>query len=222
MTRGTARHALIGALLLVAAPVAFAQDDCTLSFGRGWPPATGNHGAAVEQLFTGDVQPAVSLVWLPATGKERGIALIPGAEGAAWTLRVSEADERVHVWSGGSARGGVQFRTEQTPDRDEVRMPVPLAQRVASLWQQALERAAPQGVNAPLQDRGLVSFLVNGERFSGVAPDCGPAELLFEQVDLLVEASNESESKQEKRWQQLDAALDELQQSLSGQAPAND
>lgn len=219
MTPHAVRTVLPGLLLVALAPAASAQ-DCTLSFGRGWPPATANHGVAVETLFTGDVQPAVSLVWLPATGKERGIALVPGIEGAAWTLRASEADERVYSWSGGDARGGVQFRTDQVPDRDEARVPAALAERLAGLWQQALRQATPEGANAPLQERGLVSFLVNGERFSGAAPDCGPVESLFEQAGLLLEASNESETKQEKRWQQLDAALDELQQSLSGASPA--
>ncbi|MEL1265379.1 hypothetical protein [Pseudoxanthomonas putridarboris] len=198
-------------------PAAHAQ-DCALSFGRGWPPATGNHGAAVEQLFNGDAQPTLSLVWLPASGKESGIALIPGAEGAAWTLRASRADTRVHSWNGSSARGGVQFRTEQTPDRDEARVPAPLAQRIATLWRQALRQAAPESVAAPVQERGLVSFVVDGERFSGAAPECGPARQLLKQAGLLIEASNERESKQEKRWRQLDAALDELQQSLAGLA----
>ncbi len=38
--------------LLALTPLAHAKGACEVDLGQGWPPATRNHGSAVEGLFT--------------------------------------------------------------------------------------------------------------------------------------------------------------------------
>ena len=209
---------LIAAAVAAAVPAtALAWGSCSVNLGQGWPPAVGNYGGAVEKLFDGATTPALSLVTLPARGQESGLALLPG-KGGDWTLRYSRAEERVYQWVDGGARGGVQLRTEQTPETFEVPIPAALAQRLVKDWSQALGRIAPQGANAPVIDGEVLSFVVGGVRYSGARPSCGAGELLMQQAALLIEASEGKEKKREKRWNELESSLDELQQTLAGTA----
>jgi hypothetical protein len=203
---------LPAALLAVLMPWSAMARDCQAQMGRGWPPGTANYGAAVERLFDGQASPALSLVWLPDTGKETGLALVQGAEGAAWTLRYSEADERVYHWSGNT----LELKTEQTPRQATVPIPAALAQRMLKVWSESLRQAAPEATAATFHEGDVLSAVVEGVRFSGPVSKCGPLEQILEQAELLIEASEENENKRERRWTEIDASLQELQQSLAG------
>ncbi|PTN55547.1 hypothetical protein C9J98_06165 [Stenotrophomonas panacihumi] len=195
-----------------------AWGSCSVNLGRGWPPAVGNYGGAVEKLFDGDKVPALSLVTLPPRGVETGVALYPAADGGEWTLRYSRADERVYSWIANGARSGVQLNTEQVPESFEIPIPAALAQRLLSGWSSALGQMSPQGRDAPVMDGEVLSFVVNGVRYSGARPTCGAGELMLQQVALLIEASEGKEKKREKRWNEIESSLDELQQALAGTA----
>lgn len=212
------RRAGLSAALALAALLplqALAWGDCSVNIGRGWPPAKSNYGVAVEQLFGGDAQPALSLVTLPARGVESGLSLLP-AESGDWTLRYSRAEQRVYSWVDGGARGGVQLRTEQQPETYEIPIPASLATRLVNGWSAALGQMTPAGRDAPLLDGEVLSFVVNGVRYSGVRPGCGAGELMMRQASLLIEASEGKEKKREKRWNEIEESLDELQQTLAG------
>ena len=189
-----------------------AAKECPAQLGRGWPPGTANYGGAVERLFDGQTPPALSLVWLPRSGKETGLALVPGAEeGAAWTLRYSQANERVYRWSGNA----LELKTEQTPEQATAPVPAALAQRLLKVWGDSLRQAAPESAAATFHEGDLLSVVVDGVRFSAPASECGPLEQILEQAGLLIEASDEKESKRERRWAEIDASLRTLQQSLA-------
>jgi len=210
---------LVAAALLAAAPLpALAWGSCSVNLGRGWPPAVGNYGGAVEKLFDGEATPAVSLLTLPARGVESGMALVPGAEGAEWTLRYSRAEQRVYNRVENGQRSGVELRTAQTPERFEVPIPATLAKRLLDTWNTALGQMSPEGRGAPVLDGEVLSFVVNGVRYSGTRPTCGAGELMLQQAALLIEASEGKEKKREKRWNELESSLDELQQALAGNA----
>lgn len=85
------RPALALLALLVIAPLAHAKGPCEIDLGQGWPPATRNHGSAVETLFAAGDAPALSLVRLPPRGKETGVLLVRPVNGGAWTVRSSVA-----------------------------------------------------------------------------------------------------------------------------------
>jgi hypothetical protein len=186
--------------------------QCETQLGRGWPPGTANYGAAVERLFDGQTSPALTLVWLPGNGKETGLALLPGAEGQAWTLRYSQADERVYQWSGNA----LQLKVEQTPQQASAPIPAGLAQRLLQSWGEALRQAAPETAAAKFHEGDQLTVTIEGERFSGPVSECGPLEQILAQAGLLIEASDEKESKRERRWAQIEASLQELQRSLAG------
>lgn len=211
------KRALLAVLAASAPVAALAWGSCDTNLGRGWPPAVGNYGGAVEQLFDGKTQPALSLVVLPSRGVESGIALMP-ADGGDWTLRFSRAQERVYSWVDGGSRGGVQLRTEQQPEAYEIPIPALLANRLVSAWGSALGQLSPVGRDAPVLDGEVLSFVVNGVRYSGTRPSCGAGELMMRQLALLIEASEGKEKKREKRWNEIEASLDELQQTLAGDA----
>ncbi|MCC4633085.1 hypothetical protein [Xanthomonas dyei] len=192
--------------------------ECDSTLGRGWPPAVGNYGTAVSTLLDGGNKPALSLLTLPTRGVESGVSLVPGKDGADWTLRHSRADERVYSWVSQSDRGSVQFRTEQTPETVEIPIPAALAKRLVSNWTAALTQLAPSGRTAPVTEGEVLSFQVEGVRYSGTRPSCGAGELLLRQAALLIEASDGKEKKRDKRWTQIESSLDELQQTLAGTA----
>ncbi|QJD68948.1 hypothetical protein HG421_15375 [Xanthomonas campestris pv. badrii] len=192
--------------------------ECDSTLGRGWPPAVGNYGTAVTTLLDGGSKPALALLTLPVRGVESGVSLVPGKDGADWTLRHSRADERVYNWVSEAGRGAVQLRTEQTPETVEIPIPAALAKRLVSNWTTALTQLAPNGRTAPVTEGEVLSFQVDGVRYSGARPSCGAGELLLQQAALLIEASEGKENKRDKRWTQIESSLDELQQTLAGTA----
>ena len=194
---------LLAALLL--APVAQA-DECKLALGRGWPPATENYGSAVEKLFDADAQSALRFTLLPKVGVESGVLLIPNADGGDWKLRRAVADERVHVW--GPTK--LELRTEQTPDFNERPIPASVAMRLIEEWRNALAAAAPEGSVAPFGEEDAWIFMAGDLRVSGLKPQCELGALLRDQIDLLVEASDEGDEKREKRWRQIGESLDRM------------
>jgi hypothetical protein len=211
------RGLLLAAGLLLA-PIAHADDgQCKLALGRGWPPATENYGAAVEKLFSGDVPPALSFTLLPSAAAESGVLLIPSPVGGDWVLRHVVADERVRVWSGGR----LELRTDQTPAVAERPIPAAVATRLIEGWREVLAAAAPEGSSAPFGDGDTWVFMVADPahrdgtlRVSGLKPTCEAGALLREQIDLLIEASDEGDEKREKRWRQLGESLDRVRDAL--------
>lgn len=212
---------MIRAALLVAAlvfaPLAHADDDsCKLALGRGWPPATENYGSAVEKLFAGEQQPAWSFTLLPKMGAESGVLLIANPDGGDWTLRRAVADQRVHYWSATK----LELRTEQTPDVDEARIPAAVATRFITEWRDALSSVAPEGSAAPFSEGDTWLFVAGDMRVSGLEPTCELGKRMREQIDLLIEASDEGDEKREKRWRQLGESLDRMRDALATTAAA--
>lgn len=210
--RAVAAATWLPAVLLALTSWSAMAKECQTQLGRGWPPGTANYGGAVERLFDGQASPALSLVWLPRNGKETGVALSPGAEGAAWTLRYSRADERVYSWSGNA----LELKTQQTPEQATVPIPAGLAQRMLKVWGESLRQAVPEATAAAFHEGDVLSTVVEGARFSGPVSECGPLEQILEQAQLLIEASEENENKRERRWLEIEASLQQLQQSLAG------
>ena len=210
---------MIRAALLVAAlvfaPLAHADDDgCKLALGRGWPPATEKYGSAVVTLFAGEQQPAWSFTLLPKMGAESGVLLIANPDGGDWTLRHAVADQRVHYWS--ATR--LELRTEQTPDVDEARIPAEVATRFIEDWRKVLSTAAPEGSTAPFSEGDTWLFVAGDLRVSGLEPTCELGKLMREQIDLLIEASDEGDEKRQKRWRQLGESLDRMRDALGTNA----
>ncbi|MET4729972.1 hypothetical protein ABIE09_003786 [Lysobacter enzymogenes] len=214
------RLARLGLAALLVAPLAQAADGCTLPLGRGWPPATENHGSAVEQLLAAKAEPRLSLTLLPTRGTESGLLLIPGAAADAdWTLRHAVPNERVQSWSRSRGGGALELRVDQEVDNEEAPIPAELAQRLVAGWKRALEQAVPADKAAEFRDSEQLLFVVDGLRVSGARPGCGVGETLMEQASLLTEAANESAGKRERRWRALGESLDELERQLQA-APA--
>ena len=198
-----------------AAPLARADEEaCKVGLGRGWPPATENYGTAVEQMVAGPVRAPLSFTLLPAgMAAESGLALLPGAtETADWKLRYVEADKRVRVW----VVDHLELRTEQTPEIHEVSMPATVATRLLTEWMHALAVAAPSGTPAPFGEEDTWVFVAGDLRASGLQPDCELGEQLRDQIDLLIEASDEDAEKRQKRWRQLGEQLDRMRQTVDG------
>lgn len=200
--------------LLLAAPLAHAADECKPELGRGWPPATENHGSAVERLFAGGAMPTLSLTTLPRYSTESGLLLIPGEGDADWRLRYAEADDRVAAWSGGALR----MRVDQEPEIAEVPMPAALAKRMVADWRRALSATVPEDRAASFHDEDTLLFMVDGMRVSGLLPECGAGELLMRQSELLIKATDDGNERRARRWNELTAQLDELDQWLAGNA----
>lgn len=213
------RLCLIAALLV--APAAQADDDCRVALGRGWPAATENYGTAVEQLFAAGTSPRLAFTLLPRSGVESGVLLIPSSGGGDWTLRRAVADERVHQWSATH----LELRTEQTPEFEEAPIPETVAQRLIAEWHRALAAVAPDGSTAPFREDDTWLFFVDdatGEplRVSGLRPGCDLGERLRDQIDLLIEASDEGPDKRAKRWRQLGESLDRMREAVDAMSPA--
>ncbi|SFL18055.1 hypothetical protein [Lysobacter sp. cf310] len=202
--------------LLLAAPLAYAADECKPELGRGWPPATENHGSAVERLFAAGATPTLSLTTLPRYSTESGLLLIPGEGDADWRLRYAEADDRVASWSGGTLR----MRVDQEPEVAEVPMPAALAKRMVADWRRALRATVPEDRAASFHDEDTLLFMVDGMRVSGLLPECGAGELLMRQSELLIKATDDGNERRARRWTELSAQLDELDQWLAGNAAA--
>ena len=215
-----ARFPTAGLVLALASalPLAAQARECQFDLGRGWPPAVGNYGGAVETLFNNGRVPMLSVITLPTRGEESGVALVPGADGRAWTIRASRADSRVYHWNSSTRGGGVELRTDQEPKLYQAQIPAPLAQRLLRTWQAALEGVVPAERTAPVLEGEVMSFEVDGQRYSGTRPDCGPGKLILQQAALLAEAADTKEKKLERRWEDLSESLDELQTLLDGKA----
>lgn len=216
---GLAAAVLAAQMLIV--PSARADDAaCRLELGRGWPPATENYGSAVEQLFFAGAKPVLSLTRLPARSVESGVQLFAGEGEGDWTLRYTQADERVEVWSGGRR----ELRIAQQPEVVAVPMPAALARRVVADWQRTLGSQVPKDRSAEFHEGEVLLFVVGDPatgtalRVSGLQPGCGPATGLMEQVGLMIEATDDSDEKRFKRWRKLEESLDQLEQSLAGAA----
>lgn len=210
-------RALALAGVLAAAPLAHASSECRLDLGHGWPPATQNHGSAVEQLFADGAVPALSLVRLPVRGKESGVMLMRPVRGnTAWALRSVTARERVDSVS--TIRGGISrsLKTDQSPKVSEVPMPAALAERLLDTWQRTLRATVPATSEAVFHDGELLLFTVGEQRVTGLEPTCGPARMLVRQSSLLIEASDTKEKNRAKRWRELMQSLDKLDAQLAG------
>ncbi|MEG3791772.1 hypothetical protein V1318_16765 [Lysobacter sp. CCNWLW3] len=210
----TSVSALALMALLLASPLARAADECKPELGRGWPPATENHGHAVEGLFAAGATPSLSLTTLPRYSAESGLLLIPGEGDADWRLRYAEAEDRVAAWSGGALR----MRVDQEPEIAEVPMPAALAKRLVADWRRALSATVPEDRAAAFHDEDTLLFMVGGLRVSGLLPECGAGELLMRQRELLIKATDDGDERRARRWAELSARLDELDQWLAGNA----
>lgn len=204
------RQALVLLALLASAPLAQAKSECQVDLGQGWPPATRNHGKAVEGLFAAGGEPALSLVRLPPRGKESGVMLMRSPNGQAWIVRSAVAAERVDAVE--SIPGGISrtLKVDAPPKLRESRMPAALAERVVDTWARALQVAVPAGRDAAFQENELLVFAVNGQRVSGSEPGCGPSRLLTRQAQVLIEAADSKDKHLPKRWKALIKLLDEL------------
>jgi len=201
-------------LALLAMPLAQAA-ECELQLGHGWPPATGNHGDAVEGLLVADAAPALQLTWLPKRGTESALMLLQPTDGGDWTLRYARPSERVDQWDN---RGGGMKRVllvDQQPEVLEVPMPAALAARLVDGWQRTLQAGVPADRAAEFHDDEVLSFVIAGERFSGLEPKCGAGELLVEQAEDLIKTADEDDAEDRaERWQDLKRDLDELDEEL--------
>lgn len=219
MTRAASFAALLLATTLSSAAARADEAGCRIGLGRGWPPATENYGSAVEALFAGPSAPALRFTLLPKAGAESGVLLIPGADGGDWTLRYAEAAERVHHWTASR----LELRTGQAPDFSEAPMPAAIATRLVAEWRHALAAAAPDGSAAPYSEADTWLFVVGAAaapadpvlRVSGLRPGCELGALLREQIELLIEASDEGEDKRRKRWRQLGESLDRMREVVA-------
>ena len=93
-------------------------------------------------------------------------------------------------------------------------MPAAVASRLVADWRRALAVAAPEGSTAPFSENDSWLFVAGDLRVSGLRPECELGEQLREQIDLLIEASDEGEEKREKRWRQLGESLDRMRATL--------
>ena len=218
------RRVLILTAALLASPLASAQkNSCANTLGRGWPLAGQNWGAAVEQLFSAGLAepPALSLTRLPEKANESGVMLIPSAAGIAagddWTLRYVESDKRVRYWQGNN----LVLRVEQEPEINDVPIPAAVATELLDVWYRALSVASPVGAPAMFDDTEAWTFAIGSLRASGPPPRCGAFAKMREQVELLIEASDERAAKRERRWEQLQTSIDELSAMLAADFPAN-
>ena len=96
-------------------------------------------------------------------------------------------------------------------------LPDALAQRLVEVWGKAL--ASPEvAARAPVTDGEVLSFTVNGERYSGQRPACGQLEALQEQAALLIELAHSKDKKYEKRYANIERALDKMHDRFVGDA----
>ncbi|MCF7222294.1 hypothetical protein [Marilutibacter chinensis] len=187
---------------------ALADDACEVALGHGWPPATENYGSAVEQLLAGGAAPTLMLTRLPARGTEDAVILVRGEDGS-WTLRHAEADQRVLVWTGSGASMQRELLVDQRPEVLEVPIPAVLAERFIDAWRRTLA-VVPPDRDAPFSEGDTWLLQIEGQRLAGGVPGCGAAEMMVDQVELLIEAADTRESRLDKRWEDLAESLDEM------------
>ncbi|MCD9085780.1 hypothetical protein [Stenotrophomonas sp. SY1] len=209
------RRLLVAALALTSAPV-LAASQCGPVVGEGWPPAVGNYGQAASQLLGGQGGDDLSLLVLPARGVETQVLLRRDAGNGQWSVLAGQAEKRIYNWDSSAGRGGVNLRLDQTPEFAQAPMPDALAQRLVQVWASAL--ATPEvAQRAPVTEGEVVSFTVNGERYSGLRPGCGQLEALLEQATLLVELAHSKDKKYGKRYEDIERALDKMHDRFYGE-----
>jgi hypothetical protein len=64
----------------------------------------------------------------------------------------------------------------------------------------------------------VLSFTVNGERYSGTRPGCGQLQALLDQTALLTELAHSKDKKYEKRYADIERALDKMHDRFVGDA----
>lgn len=208
-------RALLATLLALAATPALAASQCAAVVGEGWPPAVANYGDAAAQLLGGVSEEGLSLLLLPARGQESQVQLRREPGSGQWTVVAGLADKRIYSWNSGSSRAGVNLRLDQQPEFAQAPLPDALAQRLLSAWAAAL--SSPEvAARAPVTDGEVVSFTINGARYSGLRPGCGQLEALLDQAALLVELAHSKDKKHEKRYADIERALDKMHDRFSG------
>ncbi|KRG41352.1 hypothetical protein ARC78_11420 [Stenotrophomonas pictorum JCM 9942] len=212
----SARLLLATLLALTTAPV-LAASQCAAVVGEGWPPAVANYGDAAAQLLGGVTEEGLSLLSLPARGPESQVQLRREPGSGQWVVVAGLADKRIYSWNSGSSRAGVNLRLDQQPELAQAPVPDALAQRLLQVWAAALasSEVAPR---APVTDGEVVSFTLNGARYSGLRPGCGRLEALLDQAALLVELAHSKDKKHEKRYADIERALDKMHDRFSGDA----
>lgn len=203
-------------LALMAFP-AVAARQCEAVVGGGWPPAVGNYGEAATTLLGGAGEDALSMLVLPARGVESQVLLRRDAANGQWTVLASHADKRIYNWNSGSNKAGVSLRVDQQAITAQAPLPDALAQRLVETWARALA-SSEVASRAPITDGEVVSFTVKGERYSGLQPGCGQLEALSEQATLLIELANSKDKKHERRYADIERALDKMHNRFSGDA----
>lgn len=217
MIKAALVRALPAALLVLLATPALAARQCEAVIGEGWPPAVGNYGQAASQLLGAAAEDALSMLVLPARGVESQVLLRRDAASGQWSVLASHADKRIYSWNSGSSKAGVTLRLDQQPVTAQAPVPEALAQRLVEVWAQALASSETTS-RAPVSDGEVVSFTVNGERYSGLRPGCGRLEALADQAALLIELANSKDKKYERRYADIERALDKMHNRFSGDA----
>lgn len=205
---------LLTVLLAGTAP-ALAK-GCEPAVGQGWPPAVGNYGEASVQLLGGAVEQGVSMLTLPVRGQESQVMLRRDAGSGQWGVLAGVADERIYNWNSERNRGGVSLVIDQQPDFAQAPVPEALAQRLVQAWRQALSMPEVSGP-APVTEAEVVSFTVDGRRYSGKRSSCGPLQALQDQAVLLVELARSKDKKYGKRYAGIERALDRMHNRFYGQ-----
>ncbi len=211
------QRALLAVLLAALAAPSLAASQCLPVVGPGWPPAVGNYGQAATSLLGGQAEDGLSLLVLPARGAESQVVLRRDGGNGQWMVLAGLADKRIYNWNSGAGRGGVSLVLDQEPEFAQAPLPDALAQRLVEIWGKAL--ASPEvAERAPVTEGEVLSFTVNGERYSGVRPGCGQLEALLEQATLLTELAHSKDKKYEKRYADIERALDKMHDRFVGDA----
>lgn len=211
------KGAWLGGLLLAAVMPLAQAATCNVDMGQGWPVAMGNYGQGAAELLGGVHGQGLALLLLPRRGEESQLVLAPDADGQ-WMVRHARAQRRIHYISNDSRTFGVQLRFDQEPDIDQAPIPESLALRVIDRWQAALANAG-MAERAPMMDNEqVVSVAINGQRYSGRTPACGPLYRLLDSSVLLQELAASKEKKHERRHEAIAKALDKYDERLAGAA----
>lgn len=211
------RLALLALVLAALTGPALAASQCLPVVGEGWPPAVGNYGQAATSLLGGQAEDGLSLLVLPARGVESQVVLRREGGNGQWMVLAGLADKRIYNWSSGASRGGVSLLLDQEPEFAQAPLPDALAQRLVEVWGKALA-SSEVAARAPVTDGEVLSFTVNGERYSGQRPACGQLEALQEQAALLIELAHSKDKKYEKRYANIERALDKMHDRFVGDA----
>lgn len=210
-----ARRWMLAALLAAASPLALADAEvCRLEMGEGWPAATGNYGDGAVNLLGGSHQTGISWLSLPKRGVESQLLLAPDQQGQWWVVS-ARADKRIRYVSSGYNSFGVELRFDQEPEIERAPIPAELAERIIGHWQRALSRVQMQAQAPVMGDEDIFSLQINGQRYSGRAPNCSVLVRLLEQRALLEELAGSKEKKHDKRHEAIGRALDKYDERIA-------